>query len=803
MSKTKATFSKKPARAGLARFKLFLFAALFLVSGTAGLIYEIVWERLLELYFGVTMVAITLIVSAYMAGLGLGSLFGGRVARRVKFLLFVYGAVEIGIGLFGVVSPSLFTWVGQATAGSPYWLVFLLSFALLLIPTFLMGMTLPLLSQAFIERVDVSGQVVGLLYGINTLGAAAGSALAGYLLIGHSGLDGAIRYAFYANAGIGLLAILFDRWRALSRAAVFPSEKEKTVPRRQAPWGYRSLLLASFLTGFLGLGYEMLWIRVLHITNKSTVYSFPTVLAVFLFGLAVGGYLWGRRADQTDDPAGLFIRLELAVGLTAGLCFLALYHALNLAAIQAWLSENFTHFQQPVTPMVAPEGGFVFSRRALFYSLLAYLPPFLLLILPASLLMGGGLPVLDRLAIESPQVAGRRVGEIHLANILGSVLGSLVISFILLPGIGSEWTLKTLIAASLIFPLLGWLNRRQFRLERGWWPFLASLLALLLLLPGRGLFYTRLYESGTGERAVIHETAETVLALTYRGAEDRTLWIGGEINSRYPSPGYWEAQALNCAAASHPDRILVIGYGGGHTAYFATLLPGVEQITLVELIPDLIPFLAESTPLTQITLSDPRLDSVADDGRRYLYAHPEARFDLIIIDPLRNYTAGHNNLYSLEALTLYREHLTPGGVFCAWHDEYHIIPATLAAAFPYVDQYGDYSIASSQPLVYDLDYMNFTAERFLISNPERSPASIYDYFVPTTILQGFIRDQDQIRRDEAETPLLRDLYPYLEYYISNVPFMPLVVGDPATRPAFAARLSGCDAACQEAIIDRR
>ncbi len=787
-----------PARAGLARFKLLLFAALFLISGAAGLIYEIVWERLLELYFGVTMVAITLIVSAYMAGLGLGSLFGGRIARRVQSLLLAYGAVEIGIGLFGLVSPGLFTWVGQATAGSPYWLVFLLSFALLLIPTFLMGMTLPLLSQAFIARVDVSGRVIGLLYGINTLGAAAGSALAGYLLIGHSGLDGAIRYAFYANAGIGLLAILFDRWRA-----VFPPAEEKTAPRRPVRWGYRSLLFASFLTGFLGLGYEMLWIRVLHITNKSTVYSFPTVLAIFLSGLAVGGYIWGRRADQTRDAARMFIQLELAVALTAGACFLVFYQALTLPAIQAWLRENFAHFQQPVTPMVAPEGGFVFSRRALFYSLLAYLPPFLLLILPASLLMGGGLPVLDRLAIESPQVAGRRVGEIHLANIVGSVLGSLAISFILLPAIGSEWTLKVLMAAGLLFPLLGWLNRRQFRLARDGWPFLAPLLALLLLLPARGAFYVRLYESGTGDRAVVRETAETVLALTDRSEAERTLWIGGEINSRYPSPGSWERQTLNCAAASHPRRILIIGYGGGHTAYFTTLLPGVEQITLVELIPDLIPFLAESTPLTRLTLSDPRLDPVADDGRRYLYAHPEARFDLIITDPLRSYTAGHNNLYSLEALELYRQHLTPGGVFCAWHDESHIIPATLAAAFPYVDQYGNYSVASSQPLIYDLEYMNFAAERFLTSNPERSPISVYEDMTPTVVLQEFLRDQEQIRSDEAETPLLRDLYPYLEYYINNVPFMPLVIRDPAARPRYAERILGCDAACQETIISGR
>ena len=154
------------------------------------MIYGIVWERLLELYFGVTMISVTLIVSAYMAGLGVGSLIGGRVARNFKNTLFLYGLLEIGIAVFGLVSPHLIVWVGQATAGAPYVLVFSISFVILLIPTTLMGMTLPLLTQSFVDRVEISGRVIGLLYGINTLGAALGTLLAGYVLIGFYGLDG-------------------------------------------------------------------------------------------------------------------------------------------------------------------------------------------------------------------------------------------------------------------------------------------------------------------------------------------------------------------------------------------------------------------------------------------------------------------------------------------------------------------------------------------------------------------------------------------------------------------------------------
>jgi len=136
---------------------LVLFASLFLVSGAAGLVYQIVWERLLELFFGVTMVSVTLIVGAFMAGLGLGSLLGGRLARQIKNTLLAYGLLELGVAAFGLVSQPLIFWVGQNTAGTPYVFVFLLSFAILLIPTTLMGMTLPLLTQSFVHHVETSG----------------------------------------------------------------------------------------------------------------------------------------------------------------------------------------------------------------------------------------------------------------------------------------------------------------------------------------------------------------------------------------------------------------------------------------------------------------------------------------------------------------------------------------------------------------------------------------------------------------------------------------------------------------------
>ncbi len=786
------TIQVKPNKAFI-NTRLILFAALFLISGSAGLVYEIVWEKILEQYFGVTMTAITLIVAAYMGGLGLGSLLGGRIARQLKSVFLVYGCIEIGIGGFGLASPYILEWVGKATAGSAYPVVFLLSFGLLLIPTFLMGMTLPLLSQGFVSRVNSSGQVVGLLYGINTIGAAAGSLLAGYILIGFLGLTGAIRIAVVLNLMIGLGAILINR--------LIPSlpgremNFQGATPRRTT-WNYPTILFVAFLTGFLGLGYEMLWVRILSIINKGTVYNFPTVLTVFLFGLALGGAIWGRRADRVKNPIELFCRLELIAGILAALMITLFWLGMSQPWLASLLHQNFLNYQQPVSPIL-PKFGYVFSKVALGLNLATYFLPVLAIALPASLIMGGGLPVLDKIAIENPDVAGRRVGDIHLANILGSVGGTLVISFFFLPYLTSEVTLKILVGMSLIFPLLFFANppRDKKDSSKNLGLLVIAVLSILLMTfsPGAGRLYTQLYQAGTGLHAITRETPETVLALTTSRLNPLVgdLWIGGEINSLFPTNQAWEIPSLICSAASHPRKILIIGLGGGHTANFFSHLPGVEDIVIVELIPDLAPFLEGDLPFTRQVISDPRVHLIADDGRRYLYAHPDETFDLISIDPLRNYTGGHNNLYSAEAQALYRSHLTPGGVLCAWQDEAHILPKTTSMVFSYVDQFDSLAVASSLPLRYDFSAMT----QYSQSIQATTGISID----PFRALRGFFRNRQQIISDESASPILTDNRPLLEYYFFRWPITNPVVMQATSQMDFLSRIDHCDLLCLQKL----
>lgn len=750
---------------------LHLFAALFLASGAAGLIYQIAWERLLGLHFGVTMVSIALIVAAYMAGLGIGSLIGGRIAHSLQNALLFYGLLEIGIAIFGFFSPGIIVRIGQSMAGSPYPLVFLISFAVLLIPTTLMGMTLPLLTQSFVERVETSGQVIGILYGINTLGAAFGAALSGYLLIGFYGLDGSVYIAALLNALVGLCAFaLIRRGRA---HAVEPVATQGAV-RPHISWGYGRILVSSFLVGFIGLGFEILWVRMLLIVNKSTAYGFPSILFVYLLGLALGGAVFGRRADKSKNPVLLFCKIELTGAILAAFTFLAFQASLDYNA--PWIA-NFFETQRPEIPFVRLQQEWLFSRKALLLNLWNYFLPLFIIVLPTSFMLGGGLPVLDRLSINNPSLAGRRVGDIHLANIVGSVAGILVISFVLLSNIGSERTLKLLIAATFLFPLFYFLDKSpgRFRRRNDHSLVFIGLIALagLALLPQRGEFYSRLYNSGSGQEAVISESGEGILALTFEPGTERQaglFWIGGEINSFFPPRGIYESRALVCAGASQPKRILVVGFGGGYSTLFYTALPGVREIVVVELLGNLAPFLYSNLESAQTTLDDPRVTYIVDDGRRYLNANPDEKFDLISIDPLREHTIGHNNLYSEEALRIYKRHLTPGGILCAWMQERRIVPHTAAAVFPFVDQFlAEFMVAGNALIRYDMEYMEQAAQNYRTLSGRLYGAENAVRLSVSDALDSFLRDQDKILEEEKGRPILKDLHPRLEYYFLTAP----------------------------------
>jgi len=756
--------SSKPHRTS-GKISIILVSILFFLSGAAGLIYQTVWVRLLELYFGVTLTATTLIVSAYIAGLGLGSLLGGRLASRSQNTVLLYGLIEAGVGVFGIFSPSLINWIGQNTAGSPYVFVFILSFGLLLLPTLLMGMTLPLLIQAFVTHVETSGHVIGLLYGINTLGAAIGALVSGYILMGWFGFVGALLVAAILNFLIGLSAVLLrDRFRINSQQQAGQASPSPSPP--SGLWKYESILLSAFLVGFIDMGFEMLWFRLLGILGKHTAYNFPSILFVFLLALAVGGWFWGGIADRNKNPVRLFWKLQIWVGILATLSFLLMWVLINLPQLQPWLQENFNQIQQPAPPFIRIGGELLFSRKVFLLGLMNYYLPILIMVLPAGLLMGGGLPVLDRIAINQISLSGRRVGDIHLANIGGSVSGTLATSIVLLPLVGSELALKLLSALTLSFLVIVLLSRRT-SLRSSMLILPLGLILLIAILPGRGQFYTKLYQNATGRpSAVIRESGDGILAITFRGdkTDPADLWIAGIKNSFFPSDGDYERSAMTCASAARPKRILIIGLGGANTANFITSLPDLDEVVIVELMQELGPFLKEYVPVAQSALNHPSVRYIVDDGRRYLYANPDEKFDMIFVDPLWSFTAGHNNLYSQEAVQLYQNHLSDQGVFCAWMNETHFIPKTAATVFPYSDSFDDYLVSSSQPIVYDEDYMLQVYATYLDTQSDFLGYAAAEEMNPGVIMEQLKRSQGKTLEFEQKVPSLTDRTPWLEYY---------------------------------------
>lgn len=262
----------------------------FLLSGVTGLMYEVVWSRLLGLVFGNTVYAISIVLAAFMGGLALGSYLGGRWADRLRRPLFAYGLLEVGIGAYGLLSPFLLEGVGtvyQIVAGAwvfphpgAYLIRFLLAILVLFFPTFLMGVTFPLLSRRFVPRVDMVGHRVGWLYALNTWGAVVGAFSAGFLLFPTVGLVWTIRMAAIINFIIGLIAFLLERTTSPAEFSTRPVTTPESF--QPLPKDVQLILVAFALSGFTSFLYEVAWTRALVLVLGSSIYAFSTVLTTFL-----------------------------------------------------------------------------------------------------------------------------------------------------------------------------------------------------------------------------------------------------------------------------------------------------------------------------------------------------------------------------------------------------------------------------------------------------------------------------------------------------------------------------------------
>lgn len=745
----------------MARGQRMAFFAAFFVGGMPALIYQVAWQRVLTLYFGVDIYSTSIIVATFMLGIGVGSICGGWLADRVKQPAVYYSGIEVLMGGFGLVSLPLFGWIGQWLAGGSLMVVIVADFLLLLVPTTLMGMTLPLMCRVVIGHDGRIGHDLAWLYGVNALGAAIGALLSSYLLIGLFGLDGAA--AFAAALNISLAAIVLVGAVRLAKAhehysAPLPASRSTNA----TAIGYRRVLVFSFLSGFIALGYEIVWYRVLGVLLHATVYVFGTILFFFLSGIATGSVLASKRIDQ-GRCLERFAASQLGIAAYAFVLFTLLGYFSWLPPLRQLTAASFFTTFHPSPELIAGHIDFIS-----LYSLLDIGLWSIVILGVPTILMGYGFTNLMREGTDHVATLGHSIGGVYFANIAGSTAGCLIVGFIVIHFFGSEGALRMLIVAGCAVPVALSIGKQgsaqTASIEPAWsrrhFGYLALALALLAVL---------LFPSKTQVIKAIHFADQP--GVEFIGAEDRTgvsalrlqrdviafsqeaavlgqqrLYIDGSHHGD-GSREIAKDEAVEVALAAHPAprRVLSIGLGDAQMAATAVLSPVVDQVVVVELNSNLAGILRH-TPQGQTVLESSKLNYVVDDGRRWLLANPHETFDVIMMFPLHAAHAFSGALYSVEFLEILSAHLRPSGIVLLRTADMFSTAKTIATVFPQVIRV-DGSVYIVSPNKFRLD-------------PARLP------FSADQAAKRIDADRDVILARTQDARINHDLSPNSEYYVT-------------------------------------
>ena len=678
--------------------RILLVGIAFFLSGAAALIYQVTWQRLLALHSGVGIYSVAMIVAAFMVGLGLGSHLGGVLSVRLppRTALLAFATLELAIGFFGLASGRLYyDWL-YLRAGGLYatpWRAAILHFVSLALPTILMGMSLPLLVRAMVRDTTHAARTVGLLYGVNVLGACAGALVTPWVLVRFYGVREALLVAGAANllaAFVGLTAL---------RAPQTPTPPAVGLPpERPGPATLRLSAWAAFfaLSGFCALSLEIVWFRIIDVAVKSTAFTFGTVLAVYLLGLAVGTFIGVALVGRLRRLLVAFLACECALLACSALAILALVLLPPRTPFFAWFFELWGGHRS-----YNLGGAWSWPPVWRLYVLL----PLVLYGLP-TVLMGVAFTVLQRAVHDDVAGTGRRVGVLQAANIAGCVGGSLLAGLVGLTWAGSAGVLRLLVLAGVVFAAVG-IVRTEAR--GAFAAGAASLLALALLMPGERALWLRLHGL-TGGEALVAEDATGVVALTPREIGGWRVWVNGRSHSTLPFGGIHTALGA-APALMHPAPrdVAVIGLGSGDTAWAAGCRrEETQRVRVYEICSPQLGLLSalaampEPPPKLGRFLRDPRLEVRIADGR-HAFSVSEESYDLIEMDPLPPSSPYSGNLYSLEFFVLCARRLRPGGVLCTWAPTARV-RRTFLRAMPHVLQLGDGSIlvGSNRPLALDL-----------------------------------------------------------------------------------------------------
>jgi spermidine synthase len=609
-----------------------LITILFFFSGFPALIYQIVWQRALFVIYGVNVQSVAVVVSAFMLGLGLGSLAGGRLSAAFpRHGIVIFGVCELGVAIFGLSSLRIFHWAAAYTAGVSLGLTILFSFLLLIVPTMLMGATLPLLVEQLVRSSRSVGHSVALLYFANTLGSAFACYLCAEYVLLNFGQSGSVTVAACLNVVVGTVAYLYGRGRQSASAETAPASEPVTGAAKPGlPLGV-AMLIAG-LAGFIALGFEIEWFRILALASADRAPAFALLLSTYLCGIAAGSYVTEKLTEK--KPAAVVIN-------TIGLMLLA---AGGLSVYLPPLLAQFSWKNYP--PMASAPAFFLVAG-----------------------LLGSVLPLLCRLAVSADTDSGRHVSLIYVANIVGSTLGSLVIGFILtdfygLKAISVQLALLAVLSGTFVLlfstghvqlPSMGKLVAVPVALAA-----IVFSLTLYFNLFGKLIFGRNAGKVGYFEHVV--ENRNGIIAVTPDGAV-----MGGGVYDGYFNVDPLHDKNLIVRAYSlglfeqAAKKTLMIGLSSGSWAQVAINDPQIDSMDIVEINPGYFQ-LIEQYPMVKSLLHNPKARFYVDDGRRWLLAHPDARYDLVLMNTSFHWRDHMSGLLSTDFLRLVQGHLNPGGI---------------------------------------------------------------------------------------------------------------------------------------------
>ena len=650
--------------------RLLLLIAFFL-SGCSTLIYEIIWVKHLVYLFGVTYHAITTVVTVFMMGLALGALLSGRYIDRSRAPLKIYFILELLIGFFGLVFPLLLLAVtGIYHKVHDYLEVgffahtlirFLLSCLLLLGPTVAMGATLPALARFFVTSRARIGFDVGKLYGFNTLGAAVGCGLTGFVLMVELGLSSTTRVAVALNVVAAVIALLLHRFAATPAAvhAVDAETREaegsrastkakKTDPEPAAlpapPLPRRLMLVVFFLSGFTGIAYELLWTRIVALFHPNAhTHVFSLVLSLFLVGTGLGSALYGRLLLSRLNPLKLYAVLQLLVGMVAVACPLILV---------AWRESMGRQWYRAWDPAKLWMDLYI-SRPEIWIVVLAVAVP--------ALFFGMMFPIGNRLYVQRLSLLGTGVGALYFFSTVGGIAGSFATGFLLMPLLGAKGTLLMMGALNMTLGTTLLVGKLKLSVPRrvaagvvpvalivgvAVWAALSMPNWVFLNIPTR--YEVDFYEDG-------RSTTDGVISVDQNGKWTRMLFANGEFVSA-GGFGIWLPITL------HPDpkHVMILAFDTGATSAMACESKRVKSVEAVD-ISDVQPVIAAYfSRENKDVMSHPKFNMVSNDGRNHLLTRREP-YD-VIFNGVAAYSS-YLELTTREFFQLCKSRLKNGGIY--------------------------------------------------------------------------------------------------------------------------------------------